>query len=195
MQNGRHLSAHISLSFAFLLFLLFFPCSISVSLSLFFVCGNRCANYAMRNVIGKWQLVEWRCNCYDLPFTVGIPCMPHCHMPQPHSWLCLPACLLHGASIKDSIKFNWKCPREAADCNSNWQLQQLHRSTEKGGERGGRDTLLVKNNQSVVLCVLSVSLSVLAADSKSKNQLKIMCSGNRDRGAQIEAGERGTIWS
>lgn len=46
----------VSVSFAFLLFLLF--SSAARSPSPFFVYGNRCANYAMRNVIGKWQLVE-----------------------------------------------------------------------------------------------------------------------------------------
>lgn len=32
--------------------------ALSLFLCVFFVYGNRCANYAMRNVIGKWQLVE-----------------------------------------------------------------------------------------------------------------------------------------
>lgn len=129
------------------------------------------------------------------------PCMPHCHMPQPH---CLPASC-NGASIKDSIKFNWKCPREAADCNFNWQLQQLHRRTEKGGGSGrGRHcsskitSLIWLQIACCSLCALCVSVCPCSPDSKSKNQLKIMCSGsssNTDRERSIERGGWGTIWS
>lgn len=112
--------------------------------------------------------------------------LPHCHMPRT---ACLPAA--HGASIKDSIKFNWKCPREAADCNFNWQLQQLHRRTDRGsreGEGEGGSGLHCSSKitsliwlQIACCCAACVSLFVLAADSKSKNQLKIMCSSSRDR--------------
>lgn len=50
---GRAYQSLICLSVVFALL-----STLSLFLCVFFVYGNRCANYAMRNVIGKWQLVE-----------------------------------------------------------------------------------------------------------------------------------------
>lgn len=133
-----------------------------------------------------------------LPFTVG-----NVHATLPHATATLPACLLHGASIKDSIKFNWKCPREAADCNFNWQLQQLHRRTEQGadweregGERGKHcsskiTSLIWLQIACCSLCVLSVSLFVLAvltANRKINSKLCAAATAATERGGQGRVG-------
>lgn len=163
--------------------------SFSVS-SLFMAIAALIMQCAMWLGNGNWLNDAAIVTICHSPFNVGctpqchIATLPHCHMPRT---ACLP--LAHGASIKDSIKFNWNGPREAADCNFNWQLQQLHRRTGRGKGREGERGLHCSSKitsliwlQIACCCSACVSLFVLAADSKSKNQLKIMCSSsNRER--------------
>lgn len=106
------------------------------------------------------ELVEWGCNCYDLPFTVPLH-MPHATAASASASACL-TCI--EAAIKDSIKFNWNCPREAADCNSSWQ-RLIWR--EGKGESGCSSKITSHIWQQIAccspLCVsLSISLFVLA---------------------------------
>lgn len=188
---GRAYQSLICLSVVFALLSSFTLSLFSVS-SLFMAIAALIMQCAMWLGNGNWLNDAAIVTICHSPFNVGCTpqchtaTLPHCHMPRT---ACLPAA--DGASIKDSIKFNWKCPREAADCNFNWQLQQLHRRTDREGRRGekgkGRGIHCSSKITSLIwlqiacCCSVCVSLFVLAADSKSKNQLKIMCSSNRDR--------------
>lgn len=167
----------------------FYSLSLSVS-SLFMAIAALIMQCAMWLGNGNWLNDAAIVTICHSPFNVG--CTPQCHNATlPHCYMPRTACLplAHGASIKDSIKFNWKCPREAADCNFNWQLQRLHRRTDREGRRGEKGSGIHCSSKITSLiwlqiaccCSVCVSLFVLAADSKSKNQLKIMCSSNRDR--------------
>lgn len=68
---------------------------LALSLSPAFVYGNRCANYAMRNVIGKW--LNWL-NEAAIVTICHSPCRCTCHMPQ------LPLPLLASLALGQQLK-------------------------------------------------------------------------------------------